>query len=53
MRLRLYVVHGSHPCAAVEKALSLKGLRYSVIEWPPPMQVPMQGCCSATAPFPA
>jgi glutathione S-transferase len=42
MRLRLYVVHGSHPCAAVEKALSLKGLRYSVTEWPPPMQVPFQ-----------
>jgi glutathione S-transferase len=36
MRLRLYVVHGSHPCAAVEKALSLKGLNYSVVEWPPP-----------------
>ena len=42
MRLKLYVVHGSHPCAAVEKALSLKGLDYSVVEWPPPMQVPMQ-----------
>ncbi len=42
MRLKLYVVHGSHPCAAVEKALSLKGLSYSVVEWPPPMQVPMQ-----------
>ncbi len=42
MRLRLYVVHGSHPCAAVEKALSLKGLLYRVIEWPPPMQAPFQ-----------
>ncbi len=42
MRLRLYVVHGSHPCAAVEKALAMKGLRYSVTEWPPPMQVPLQ-----------
>jgi glutathione S-transferase len=42
MRLRLYVVHGSHPCAAVEKALSLKGLSYRVTEWPPPMQVPLQ-----------
>jgi len=42
MRLKLYVVHGSHPCAAVEKALSLKGLSYSVVEWPPPLQVPMQ-----------
>ncbi len=42
MRLKLYVVHGSHPCAAVEKALSIKGLSYGVVEWPPPMQVPMQ-----------
>jgi len=42
MRLKLYVVHGSHPCAAVEKALSMKGLEYSVVEWPPPLQAPMQ-----------
>jgi glutathione S-transferase len=42
MRLKLYVVHGSHPCAAVQKALELKGLSYSVVEWPPPMQAPMQ-----------
>jgi glutathione S-transferase len=42
MRLKLYVVHGSHPCAAVEKALALKGLDYGVIEWPPPLQAPMQ-----------
>jgi glutathione S-transferase len=42
VRLKLYVVHGSHPCAAVEKALSLKGLAYDVWEWPPPLQAPMQ-----------
>ena len=42
MSLRLYVVHGSHPCAAVEKALELKGLEYRVWEWPPPMHAPMQ-----------
>ena len=36
MRLKLYVVHGSHPCAAVEKALALKHLDYRVFEWPPP-----------------
>jgi glutathione S-transferase len=42
MRLKLYVVHGSHPCAAVEKALSMKGLDYSVFEWPPPLHAPMQ-----------
>jgi len=39
---RLYVVHGSHPCAAVERALELKGISYDVTEWPPPMQVPLQ-----------
>lgn len=42
MRLRLYVVHGSHPCAAVEKALSLKRLEYRVVEWPPPAHALMQ-----------
>ncbi len=40
--LRLYVVHGSHPCAAVEKALAMKGLTYRVVEWPPPMHALMQ-----------
>lgn len=42
MRLTLYVVHGSHPCAAVEKALSIKGLPYRLVEWPPPMHAPIQ-----------
>jgi len=42
MRLKLYVVHGSHPCAAVEKAMSMKGLSYDVFEWPPPLHAPMQ-----------
>ena len=42
MRLRLFVVHGSHPCAAVMKGLDLKGLSYRVVEWPPPMQAPLQ-----------
>lgn len=36
-KLRLYVVHGSHPCAAVEKAMQLKALDYSIWEWPPPL----------------
>jgi glutathione S-transferase len=35
--LRLYVVHGSHPCTAVERALQMKGLPYRVWEWPPPL----------------
>jgi len=42
MRLHLYVVHGSHPCAAVEKAIAIKGLTYKVTEWPPPLQAPIQ-----------
>jgi glutathione S-transferase len=42
MRLQLYVVHGSHPCAAVEKAMSIKGLSYEVTEWPPPLHAPIQ-----------
>ncbi len=41
-RLTLYVVHGSHPCAAVEKALKLKGLAYGVVEWPPTLHAPLQ-----------
>jgi glutathione S-transferase len=42
MRLKVYLINGSHPCAAVVKALELKGLDYAVIEWPPPMHAPMQ-----------
>jgi len=34
MRLRLYVVPGSHPCLAVEQALRLKGLDHKVTELP-------------------
>jgi glutathione S-transferase len=41
-RLKLYVVHGSHPCAAVARALSMKGLSYDVVEWMPPLHAPMQ-----------
>jgi glutathione S-transferase len=36
MPARLFVVHGSHPCAAIEKALELKGVPYKVFEWTPP-----------------
>jgi glutathione S-transferase len=38
----LLVVHGSHPCAAVQRALELKGLRFRVVELPPPLHVPIQ-----------
>ncbi|WP_205697326.1 glutathione S-transferase [Conexibacter sp. SYSU D00693] len=37
MATKLYVVHGSHPCAAVEAALQRKGLPYRTVELPPPM----------------
>ncbi len=39
MKIKLFVVGGSHPCATVERALELKGLRYSVVEFPPPMHM--------------
>jgi glutathione S-transferase len=42
MALTLYVVHGSHPCAAVAKALDMKGLEFRVVEWPPPLHPVMQ-----------
>jgi glutathione S-transferase len=35
MALRLYVVPASHPCAAAESALKLKGLDYALTELPP------------------
>jgi glutathione S-transferase len=36
MPTRLYVVHGSHPCATVERALELKGVPFRKVELPPP-----------------
>jgi glutathione S-transferase len=41
-KIRLFIVHGSHPCAAVMKAMSLKGLEYRVVEWVPPLHAPIQ-----------
>jgi glutathione S-transferase len=38
MPARLYVVHGSHPCATVERALELKGLAFKRVEIPAAMQ---------------
>jgi glutathione S-transferase len=35
MTVRLYVVPASHPCAAVESALRMKGLEFEVTELPP------------------
>jgi glutathione S-transferase len=39
---KLYVVHSSHPCATVEKALELKGIPYRRAELLMPMQAPLQ-----------
>ena len=39
---RLYVVHGSHPCATVAKALELKGVPFKTVELPPPMHAALQ-----------
>jgi glutathione S-transferase len=40
--IELYVVHGSHPCAAVERALELKRLPFRRVELPPPLHAPLQ-----------
>ncbi len=38
---KLYVVHGSHPCATVERALTLKGIPYKTVELLPPSHAPV------------
>ncbi|MCW2967689.1 MAG: glutathione S-transferase [Solirubrobacteraceae bacterium] len=42
MPAKLYVVHGSHPCMAVRRALDLKRVDYRIVEFPPPFHVPLQ-----------
>jgi glutathione S-transferase len=42
MEARLYVVHGSHPCATVAKALEIKGVPFKTVELPPPMHAAIQ-----------
>lgn len=37
MSAKLFVVHGSHPCETVARALELKGIAFSRIEFPPAM----------------
>ncbi len=41
MPATLYMVHGSHPCNTVIKALELKGIAFRRIEIPPPAHVPV------------
>ena len=42
MPARLFVVHGSHPCVTVERALEIKGLAYTKVELPPAAHVLVQ-----------
>jgi glutathione S-transferase len=42
MDLKLYVIPGSHPCATVEAALDLKGLRYERVDLLPGMSALVQ-----------
>src|SRR3954470_21613718 len=51
--IELYVVHGSHPCAAVERALELKGLEFRRVELPPPLHAPLQRLRFGTRTVPA
>lgn len=41
MAHKLYVVHGSHPCDTVAKALELKGIPFKRIEMTPPAHAPI------------
>ncbi|MEA2291897.1 MAG: hypothetical protein QOF17_917 [Solirubrobacteraceae bacterium] len=38
----LFVIHGSHPCATVERAFDLKHVPFRRIELPPAVHVPVQ-----------
>jgi glutathione S-transferase len=42
MPAKLYVVHGSHPCATVQRALDMKSVPYEVVELLPPMHAALQ-----------
>jgi glutathione S-transferase len=39
---KLYIVHSSHPCETVRKALELKGIPHKTVEWLMPTQPLMQ-----------
>jgi glutathione S-transferase len=42
MPAKLYVVHGSHPCATVQRALDMKAMPYKVVELLPPLHAALQ-----------
>ncbi|MDQ8044322.1 MAG: glutathione S-transferase N-terminal domain-containing protein [Solirubrobacteraceae bacterium] len=41
MRHTLHVINGSHPCAAVLRALELKGIDVKLVEYMPPFHAPL------------
>jgi glutathione S-transferase len=53
MTAKLYVVHGSHPCATVERALQIKGIPYSIVEFPPPMHMALMRALFGSRTVPA
>ena len=50
---RLYVIHSSHPCETVKKALELKGIPYKPVEMLIPTHVPLQKLRFGTRTVPA
>lgn len=50
---RLYVVHSSHPCETVKKALALKGIPYKTVELLMPTQAPLMKLRFGTRSVPA
>jgi len=50
---KLYVVHSSHPCETVKKALELKGIPHKTVEWQIPTHVVMQRLRFGTRTVPA
>lgn len=53
MAIKLYVVHGSHPCAAVQRALEIKALDHKLVEWPPAVHAAAQRLKFGTRTVPA
>lgn len=53
MPATLHVVHGSHPCAAVRRALELKGVEHRIAEYPPPLHMPIQKLRTGTRTVPS
>lgn len=50
---KLYVVHSSHPCETVKKALALKGIPYKPVELLMPTQAPLMKLRFGTRSVPA